>query len=140
MSDVEDLIGRIEGGTLGPGEFHHRDHVMLAWAYLARYDFPTALARFISSLKSYATRMGRVERYHETITCAWVTLIHERARAPGGFESWTRFARANEDLFRGPVGILADYYREDTLASPFAREVFVLPDKGAARPRVPDHS
>jgi hypothetical protein len=130
----DELITRMELGTLTAEEFHHADHVRLAWAYLQRDDYPHALWRFIRNLKAFASRMGRPGRYHETITCAWVTLIHQRDRASGGFASWEEFARANEDLMEGPVGVLANYYRAETLASPLARVIFLLPDGGLTAP------
>ncbi|MGB7599858.1 MAG: hypothetical protein WBM24_06115 [Candidatus Sulfotelmatobacter sp.] len=42
---------------------------------------------------------------------------------------WEEFARHNPDLLIWKDGILSRYYREATLRSDLARNVFVLPDR-----------
>ena len=42
---------------------------------------------------------------------------------------WEEFTRRNPDLLIWKEGILTRYYRESTLNSDRARNVFVLPDK-----------
>ena len=78
----DDLIRRFEDGTLPASEFHHRDHVRLAWLYLDEEPPLAALARFAEGLKRFATRNGVPGLYHETIIWAYLLLIHER-KAPG---------------------------------------------------------
>jgi hypothetical protein len=43
--------------------------------------------------------------------------------------NWEEFAHRNPDLLIWKEGILTRYYREATLKSDLARNVFVLPDK-----------
>ena len=111
-----------------PGEFHHADHVRLAFAYLSRYPVLHALERFAWALKRFATAHGKPELYHETITHAYFFLIRERMARCGRCE-WDEFARGNPDLLVWKGGILGRYYQETTLKSELARSVFVLPDK-----------
>jgi hypothetical protein len=111
-----------------PGEFHHAEHIRLAFAYLSEYPAVGALNRFSIALKQYAAARGKPERYHETITYAYLFLIRERlARTPG--LDWEGFVEANSDLFQWKPGILGQYYRESTLQSDLARAVFLFPDK-----------
>ena len=49
------------------------------------------------------------------------------ARA-GTKQGWDEFARDNPDLLAWKDGILAQYYRPETLTSDLARAVFVFPD------------
>ena len=124
-----DLIHHFETDTL-PGEFHHADHVRLAFAYLSAYPPLQALEKFASALKRYATARGKPQLYHETITHAYFFLIRERmARVEGA--DWEEFARSNPDLLTWKDGILSRYYRDGTLQSDLARAVFVFPDKCA---------
>ena len=109
MTDDE-LIAKMEDGTLAANEFHHADHVQLAWAYLARDDFAPALARFVASLKAFAARMGKADLYHETLTCAWFALIQQRNRAAGEHARWEDFMRANPDLLHDPIGPVGGDY------------------------------
>lgn len=126
MSD--DLIRRFEDGTLPASDFHHRDHVRLAWLYLEEEPPLIALARFTEGLKRFASRNGADGLYHETITWAYLLLIHERkARAEAG-ETWEEFAARNPDLLTWKPSVLDSYYRKETLASDLARRVFVMPD------------
>jgi hypothetical protein len=126
MSDHE-LIRCFETDTL-PGEFHHEDHVRLAFAYLCEFAPLEALQRFCLALKNYAAARGKTQLYHETITHAYFFLIRERM-ARGGSQSWEQFSGNNPDLLVWRNGILARYYRESTLRSDLARSVFLFPDK-----------
>lgn len=126
MSNHE-LIHCFESDTL-PGEFHHEDHVRLAFAYLCEFTPLEALQRFCLALKKYAAARGKTQLYHETITHAYFFLIRERM-ARGGSQSWVEFSGDNPDLLVWRNGILARYYRESTLQSDLARSVFLFPDK-----------
>ena len=123
----EEIIHGFETDTM-PGEFHHADHVRLAFAYLSLYPPMQALERFAAGLKRFADARGKTQHYHETITHAYFFLIRERmARDPA--IDWDQFAGQNPDLLQWKPGILERYYRESTLKSEVARSVFVLPDK-----------
>ena len=122
MTD-RDFIAAFETCTLPSDAFSHRQHVRLAWLYLREAPLLAALPRFIDSLKRYAASLGASGKYHETITYAFMFLIHERmSRADA--ETFDDFADANADLF-GPI--LERYYRRETLASDLARATFVMP-------------
>jgi hypothetical protein len=125
MNDHE-LIRHFETDTL-PGEFHHEDHVRLAFAYLCEVPPLEALQRFCLALKGYAAARGKTQLYHDTITLAYFFLIRERM-ARSGSQSWEEFSGNNPDLLVWKNGILTRYYRQDTLQSDLARSVFVLPD------------
>ncbi|HYC58353.1 MAG TPA: hypothetical protein VEK79_02190 [Thermoanaerobaculia bacterium] len=124
MTD-RDFISAFESCTLPADAFDHREHVRLAWLYLREAPLLAALPRFITSLKRYATSLGASGKYHETITYAFMFLIHERmSRADA--TTFAEFAGENPDLF-GPI--LERYYRRETLASERARATFVMPDQ-----------
>ncbi|HWN43956.1 MAG TPA: hypothetical protein VNW71_17160 [Thermoanaerobaculia bacterium] len=125
----DDLIRRFEDGTLPATDFHHRDHVRLAWLYLNEDPLLTALARFTEGLKQFATRNGHPGLYHETITWAYLLLIHERKARGDAGETWEEFAEHNPDLLTWKPSVLEGYYHEETLASELAKRVFVIPDR-----------
>lgn len=128
-----EFVEQFEACTLPPAQFHHRNHVRLAWIFLSEMPLLDALARFRTSLQRYAASLGASAKYHETITLAFLFLIHERMQR-GVFAEFDEFADANPELF-GPV--LARYYAKETLASDFARRVFVMPDAFSTRPAEP---
>ena len=122
MTD-RDFIAAFETCTLPSDAFSHRQHVRLAWLYLREAPLLAALPRFIESLKRYAESLGASAKYHETITYAFMFLIHERmSRADA--DTFDEFAEENPDLF-GPI--LERYYSRETLASELAKATFVMP-------------
>ena len=124
----EEFIRQFEACTLPAEFFHHQDHVKLAWLYLQRYSLLEALQRFSAGIKRFAAAQGKTDLYHETITWAYVFLIHERMKRAGGKQGWEEFAPANPDLLNWQTNILKSLYREETLHSELARQIFVLPD------------
>ncbi len=127
MTDQE-LIERFEDGTLSNEHFHHREHVRVAFLYLTAYPVLEALQSFSRALRRFAESQGKPQLYHATVTCAYVFLIHERMARGGDKQSWEEFARNNPDLLTWKNGVLARYYRAETLASDLAKTIFVLPD------------
>ncbi len=123
----EEFIKGFENCTL-PAAFHHEQHVRVVWLYLQRYPLLETLTRFSENLKRFATAHGNPDLYHETITWAYVFLIHERIRRDGE-TSWDEFKQANVDLLDWKNNILKYYYSEGTLASELAKRTFVFPDK-----------
>lgn len=125
----EEFIERFENCTL-PGEsFHHRDHIRVVWLYLRCYPVLETLNRFSEGLKRFAIANGKPNLYHETITWAYVFLIHERRERSGREQGWAEFVATNADLFDWKNNVLKSYYQDDTLRSEIARRVFVFPDK-----------
>jgi hypothetical protein len=127
--DDQEFIEAFESCTLPAEEFHHRDHVRLAWLYLRQDSVLAALARFSEGLKRFAQVQGKSGLYHETVTWAYIFLINERMERTGRSATWEEFAARNGDLLSWKASILKLYYREETLKSELARRVFVLPDQ-----------
>ncbi|HEX8619436.1 MAG TPA: hypothetical protein VF911_17780 [Thermoanaerobaculia bacterium] len=124
-NDDRTFVTQFEACTLPPAQFDHRNHVRLAWLYLRDAPLLAALSRFRTSLQRYAGSLGAGAKYHETITFAFLFLIHERMMQSGPHSSFGAFAAAHPDLFEP---ILLRYYRAETLSSERARRSFVLPD------------
>ena len=127
--DHETLIRAFEAGEEPAGGFHHAQHVQAAWWYLRTYPLPEAMARFTASLRHFAIRHGKPERYHETVTIAFFLVIGERLAAAGTDADWSAFAERNPDLFSWQPSVLDRYYRPETLWSDRARKTFVMPDR-----------
>ncbi|HEY6548567.1 MAG TPA: hypothetical protein VI589_11705 [Vicinamibacteria bacterium] len=123
------LVRAFEECTLPADRFHHADHVRVAWLMLGLDDLPAALRRFRDGLRRYATSLGKAGIYHETITVAYLLLIHERRQRGPEDESFEGFARRNPDLLSWRPSALDRYYRPETLSSERARRTFLLPDR-----------
>ena len=124
MNDLA-LLEAFEDCSLSPAALRHRDHIFVAWSYLQRASFGAAGDRFCANLRRFAEAHGKTKLFHETITWAYVTLIHERMQH--GPSTFAAFAEANPDLFDHAGGALARIYDKETLASEHARRVFVFP-------------
>lgn len=127
----EELLDALESCTLQPGQLKHADHIHVAWLYLRTGTPAEALTRFSTSLRRFAASLGKEGIYHETITWAFMFIIHERMARLGPSASWEEFAAANPDLFTWPAdkSVLSRYYRPETLRSELARKMYVMPDR-----------
>jgi hypothetical protein len=122
-----DLFDRFVDTTLPADQFHHEQHVQVAWLFVRRHGMPAALGEFSAAIKRFADAKGATGLYHETITWAFLLIIAEReARTPS--ETWEAFAAANADLLTWKPSILNRYYSRELLASDLARRTFVMPD------------
>ncbi len=105
--------------------FDHRAHLALAHAAVTELGLSTALAQLPPRLGAIASDAGAPDKYHETLTLAWLLLLGERmSRCGGGLEAL--LARHPELL---DLDLPARYYRRSTLASEEARRSFVPPDE-----------
>ena len=136
MSDNHDdeLLRQFEDCSLPLDRLRHRAHIQIAFLYLCRHPVLDVLARFPMALKHYAATHGQEGLYHETISWAYILLIHERMQRAGHGQGWAEFASANPDLLTWKPSILKDYYRDETLSSDLARKIFLLPDKAPTLP------
>ena len=123
------LLAQLEACTLREDCFHHAEHVRAAWLYLMRFPPAGAIARFSEALRAYAASRGKPGRYHETITWAYLLLLNERIHRADPIATWDQFAAANPDLCDWKNSILLRYYRQETLDSALARNVFLMPDR-----------
>ena len=125
---AEDLLLRtqFETQTLPDGGFRHREHVRLTWIYLTEAPPADVAARLCRELRAVATGHGKPERFHHTLTVAWVRII-EAAR------------RERQDA---PFDVLADacpylldkdtplaFYTPDRLFSDDARQGWIEPNR-----------
>jgi hypothetical protein len=129
MND-RDFVAAFEACAIASSDFHHGDHVRLAWIYLREHSLIQAIECFTTALQRFAAHHGVAGLYHETITWAYVVLIHERMQREGAPADWESFRAANRDLFDRKPSILDRYYAPGTLMTNFARRTFVLPDAG----------
>ena len=116
--------------TLPADQFHHEQHVQVAWLFVRNHGMPAALGEFTAAIKRFADAKGATGLYHETITWAFLLLIAER-QAKCRACHWEDFAAANGDLLVWKPSILERYYTSETLKSDLARRVFLLPDRTA---------
>lgn len=123
------LLDKFETAVLPKEQFHHEDHVKLAWLYLQLYPVSEVLQRYAHGIKHLGRAFAIPELYHETITWAYIFIINARMKKMHYPDEWWRFKELNEDIFEwGNATLIQKYYRDETLQSNAARKWFHLPD------------
>lgn len=130
MTDDE-LFKTFVDTSLPADQFHHEQHVRVAWMFVCRHGMPAAIGEFSDAIKRFAIAKGAHGLYHETITWAFLLIIGER-HARQAATGWPEFAAANPDLLTWKPSILERYYSKDLLMSDLARRAFVMPDKASS--------
>ena len=121
------LVAAFESTELDGEAFTHVEHVRVAWHYLRTLSLGEAIDRCRGGIRRFAATKGAAGKYHDTVTVAFMLVIHERLDGARHL-SWTAFAAANADLF-GKPSVLSRYYSEELLRSDRARRSFVMPDR-----------
>jgi hypothetical protein len=119
MTDEEFLCG-FEDTTLEP--FHHRDHLRVTFLYLRQFGEEETRLRLGPAILRYAAARNGAEKYHETITQAWISLV--AAALADDFEA---MLAAHPQLL--DKNLLDRYYSPQLLRSPEARRRWAEPDK-----------
>jgi hypothetical protein len=127
LSD-EALVAEFESCRLPTAHFHHADHIRLAWIFLGKMDEAEATRRIELAIRRYAEHNGIGQKYHHTITLAWMKLVAAARRATPGAVSFDEFAEQHPELLA--VKNLNNYYTPERLARPEARSGWLEPDIG----------
>ncbi|HVT35770.1 MAG TPA: hypothetical protein VHE37_09305 [Nevskiaceae bacterium] len=117
------LIAGLETGSLPPAQFSHENHVRAARQLLLAEPLPQAAHRFAELLRNYVGGIGAQDKFHLTLTLAFMHLIHQRMRAG---DSWDGFRARHPELFRDAAALIARHYSRERIAA--GRSVFIEPD------------
>lgn len=125
--DDREIVCSLLAGTLPEAGFEHEQHVRAAWAMLGMLGLEATIQQFPIAIRRLAENLGVPDKYHATITLAFVLIIDERRRAAPDL-TWSSFAEANPDLLVWNPSVLEQYYTPQRLWSSEARQYFVLPE------------
>ena len=128
MNDDE-FLNAFEARTLD--DFHHREHIKVTYLYLRRYPLDEAITKVRTGLQALANAWGApvddLERgYHETMTQAWVRLVHLALSHSGVTESADAFCDQHPQLMHKTR--LDLFYSRERLMTWAAKREFVEPD------------
>jgi hypothetical protein len=106
--------------------FGHRQHVQLSWLAVHRYG-PAEACRLVSAgIQRTARYAGAPQKYHATMSRAWIELIAYHVDEHGS-DDFGAFVAHNAALL--DKRLLLRFYEPSTLASPAARTGWVEPDR-----------
>lgn len=109
-------------------DFNHRAHIRLAYIYLADSSTQESIRLMRNTLMALLEHAGiePSEKYHETLTEAWILAVHH-------FMSKTHWSESADDFIdQNPLmldsKIMMTHYSTDVLFSDQARQSFVEPN------------
>jgi len=120
-------LAAILPGITGPGgHFRHRQHINLAFYAVRRYGMPDAIGAICGWIRQIAAYERAPQKYHHTVSRAWVELVAHHVAADPDCAHFDVFADRNPALL--DKHLLARHYRSSTLAAGPARHDWVEPD------------
>jgi hypothetical protein len=122
-SDLATILPAITGPA---GQFRHRQHIHLAFWAVRRYGMPAASDRVRGWIRQIAAYERAPQKYHHTVSQAWMELVAHHVAADPGCADFDTFAGRHPALL--DKRLLSCHYRSATLASAPARHDWVPPD------------
>ena len=69
------FVAAFFSGQIANQNFHHRDHLRLAWVQIQRLGKVRASEVVTRGIREFATRHGSADRYHDTMTRFWLRVV-----------------------------------------------------------------
>jgi hypothetical protein len=71
----QQFLAAFEAGQIANQDFHHRDHLRLAWIQIRRLGLERGSDSVTGAIRQFAARHGHGDRYHETMTRFWLRVV-----------------------------------------------------------------
>lgn len=122
----DDFLRAFEGLTFPADQFHHREHIRVAWLYLKSSDATRAAERMSAGIRRFANHHGATQKYHHTLTLFWMRLVAVAlVETPDGL-AFEEVLAAHPEL--RDKTLISKYYSQELLQTSAAREGWVDPD------------
>ena len=122
----QDFLRAFEDLSFPADLFHHREHIQVAWLYLKSADASRAAERMSEGIRRFANHQGATQKYHHTLTLAWMRLVAAAlVETPEGY-TFEQFIAAHPQL--KDTNLLAKYYSKELMKTAAAREAWAEPD------------
>jgi len=122
----EDFLRAFEDLSFPADQFHHREHIRVAWLYLKSSDATRAAELMTAGIRRFANHHGATQKYHHTLTLAWIRLVAAAlVETPEG-QTFQQFLGEHAEL--ADKDLLKKYYSPELLQTNAARESWVEPD------------
>lgn len=129
LNDAE-LLAAFEECSLPDELWDHRAHVRVASMYVSRHSLDEAVERMRSGIKAYQRARnvadGLEQGYHETLTVAFMRLVHAANQQTGPHERSSEFCEAHPELL--DKRILRQFYSKEQITTWKAKAEFVESD------------
>lgn len=126
----EDLEFRtqVESCEFPVSKFDHRAHLRLAYVYLVANEEVTAITLMRDTLAGLLKHAGidPSQKYHETLTEAWILAVHYFMSNTDSLESADEFIEKNKVMLDSKI--MMTHYSAEVLFSEEARRSFIEPN------------
>jgi len=122
----EDFLRAFEDLSLPVELFHHLEHIRVAWLYLRSSDATRAAERMSAGIRRFANHHGATQKYHHTLTLAWMRLVASALVETSDSHTFTQFLAEHREL--RDKEFVKKYYSMELLQTSAAREGWVEPD------------
>jgi hypothetical protein len=123
---ADDAFGALMAEVMTHADrFGHRQHIHLTWLAVRGYGTRAAIALVSDGIQRTARYAGTPQKYHATVSRAWVELVGYHVAA-GNDDNFDTFAHRYPALL--DKRLLTRHYRSSTLATVEARTGWVEPD------------
>ncbi|WP_370280809.1 hypothetical protein [Pontibacterium sp.] len=126
--DDQTFISQFEACTLDPEHFDHLGHLRLGWLYASQNALPEAISKTCDGIRRYAGSLGAHDKFHYTLTEAFVRLIALR-EADSPATSVDQFLEQNADIVDNALALIHQHYSEGLLETHEAKNQSVEPDR-----------
>ena len=126
LTDLE-FSTAFKKATLNPKLFNHEAHLRLAWIYINRDGIENAITQVCCEIINYATSLGAVNKYNETVTVAAVKAVYHfylKSKSNNFRDFIKEFPRLKTNF----KDLLAQHYGIDIFNSEIAKCSFLEPD------------
>jgi hypothetical protein len=123
---TDPLVLAFESASVNAASFRHREHLYVAWCYLRALPLEQALARYVHYLRRLTTALGVPDKFHASMTWAYVVLLHD-AMERSAAVTFDELLAKNPAILDHRAGALFEYYDRVQLEAEEARRRFVLP-------------
>ena len=128
--DDSTFIGKFESAAWPMDEWHHREHIKIAYLYLLAEGFDNALAKLRTGILAlnafHKVPEGPARGYHETMTQAWLRLVYVVLCEYGPAETADLFFEQHPELSEKKA--LRLFYSANRLSDPRGKHEFLEPD------------
>tara|TARA_R110001599_G_C12269168_1_gene661188 strand:- start:6082 stop:6513 length:432 start_codon:yes stop_codon:yes gene_type:complete len=118
----------VESCEFPVAEFDHRAHIRLAYVYLAENSTDQSVEFMRDTLTALLKHAGLdpSQKYHETLTEAWVLAVKHFMESAGNSKSANNFIENNAVMLDSKI--MMTHYSAQVLFSEQARRVFIEPN------------
>ena len=120
---------QVESYEYSVPKFDHRAHVRLAYIYLAQTNDTRIASELMKAALVGLLRHAGIdptEKYHETLTEAWILAVHHFINRTESSSSADDFIEQNPVVLDSKI--MLSHYTEEVLFSELARSAFVEPN------------